>query len=74
MEFDFSRNPYVDNCSLKTMLVLQSLNRKMTERLSGTQFRKDSLTVWGCGALGSKVAMEMARMGYLKQRLYIMIS
>lgn len=70
MEFDFSKNPCIDNCSLKTMLVLQSLNRKMTERLSGTQFRKDGLAVWGCGALGSKVSMEMARMGYLKQRLY----
>ncbi|MDE6432633.1 MAG: Mov34/MPN/PAD-1 family protein [Lachnospiraceae bacterium] len=70
MEFDFSQNPYIDNCPIKNMLALQSLNCKITERLSGTQFKKEDIVVWGCGALGSKVSMEMARMGYLSQKLY----
>lgn len=70
MEFEFSQNPYIDSCPIKNMLALQSLNRKITERLSGTQFQKKDIVVWGCGALGSKVSIEMARMGYLSQKLY----
>jgi len=70
MEFDFSQNPHIDNCQIKNMSALQSLNCKITERLSGTQFKKDDIIIWGCGALGSKVSMEMARMGYLSQTLY----
>lgn len=70
MSFDFSQNPYIDNCPIKNLSSLQSLNCKMTERLSGTQFEKEELVIWGCGALGSKVSMEMARMGYLSQKLY----
>ena len=70
MEFDFEQNPYIDNCSIKNMLALQSLNGKITERLSGTQFDKEKIVIWGCGALGSKISMEMARMGYLAQKLY----
>ena len=70
MEFDFSQNPHIENCKIKNMLTLQSLNSKITERLSGTQFKKEDIIVWGCGALGSKVSMEMARMGYLSQTLY----
>ena len=70
MEFDFSQNPYIDNCPIKNMLALQSLNCRITERLSGTQFKKSDIIVWGCGALGSKVSLEMARMGYLSQKLY----
>lgn len=70
MEFDFSQNPRIDNCQIKNMSALQSLNCKITERLSGTQFKKEDIMVWGCGALGSKVSMEMARMGYLSQTLY----
>lgn len=70
LEFDFLQNPYVDNCEMKNLLALQSLNCKITERLSGTQFKKENIVVWGCGALGSKVSLEMARMGYLTQKLY----
>lgn len=70
MEFDFAQNPHIDNCKIKNMSALQSLNCKITERLSGTQFEKEDIIVWGCGALGSKVSMEMARMGYLSQTLY----
>lgn len=70
MEFDFSQNPHIDNCQIKNMSALQSLNFKITERLSGTQFKKEDIIVWGCGALGSKVSMELARMGYLSQTLY----
>lgn len=70
MEFDFSQNPYIDNCKIKNMSALQSLNCKIAERLSGAQFKKEDIMVWGCGALGSKVSMEMARMGYLSQTLY----
>lgn len=70
MEFDFSQNPHIDNCKIKNMSALQSLNYKITERLSGTQFEKEDIIVWGCGALGSKVSMELARMGYLSQTLY----
>lgn len=70
MEFNFELNPYVDNCSIKNLTAIQSLNCKMTERLSGTQFEKDNIVIWGCGALGSKVSLELAKMGYLSQKLY----
>lgn len=70
LEFDFEHNPPLDKCPIKGLATIQSLNVQMAEKLSGTTFKKSAITILGCGALGSKIAVEMARMGYLTQDLY----
>ena len=70
LEFNFNDNPYVDSCKIRKMITLQSLNKQTAERLSGSCFEKASIAILGCGALGSKVSMKLARMGYLEQKIY----
>lgn len=70
LEFDFAQNPPLDKCLIDNLATIQSLNVQMAEKLSGTTLKKSAITILGCGALGSKIAIEMARMGYLTQDLY----
>lgn len=70
LKFNFNDNPYVDTCKISKMVTIQSLNKQMAERLSGTCFEKEPIAILGCGALGSKVSLKMAKMGYLNQKIY----
>ena len=65
LPFDFAENPIVDDCSIGLASTIQSLNKNIAEKLSGTKYDKCSIAVIGCGALGSKIAMTLAKMGYI---------
>lgn len=69
LPFDFAENPIVDDCSIGLASTIQSLNKNIAEKLSGTKYDKCSIAVIGCGALGSKIAMTLAKMGYIQQKL-----
>ncbi|WP_278568202.1 ThiF family adenylyltransferase [Intestinibacter bartlettii] len=61
----------IKNCLVQKVVTIQSLNKQMTERLSGTEnISKRPINILGCGALGSKISMNLARMGYTEQHLY----
>lgn len=69
--YEFNSSTVLENCSVKKIAVIQSLNEKMAERLSGTEMvRKKPIVMLGCGALGSKISMNLTRMGYTHQYLY----
>lgn len=66
--FDFAENPIVDNCKIELGSTIQTLNKNIAEKLSGTQFEKNHIAIIGCGALGSKISMSLSKMGYLCQK------
>lgn len=71
LSYDFNSSIAVENCRIEKIAVIQSLNQKMAERLSGTkQVNKKNIIILGCGALGSKISMSLMRMGYTHQYLY----
>ena len=69
LSFNFEENPAVDNCNIRLATTIQSLNKNIAEKLSGTKYEKCSIALIGCGALGSKIAMSLAKMGYVQQKL-----
>lgn len=71
LSYDFKSSPNLENCSIKKIVPIQALNNAMAERLSGTEnISKKPVIMLGCGALGSKVSMNLARMGYTEQHFY----
>lgn len=61
----------IANCSIKKIVPIRALNSEMAERLSGVEnILKKPIIMLGCGALGSKVSMNLARMGYTEQHFY----
>lgn len=71
LSYDFRTPINIAECSLKEVVPIQALNKEMAERLSGTEtILKKPVIMLGCGALGSKVAMNLARMGYTEQHFY----
>jgi hypothetical protein len=71
LSYDFKSNPCIENCPVHKMMIIQSLNKSMAERLSGTAtISKKPIIMLGCGALGSKISMSLARMGYTEQHFY----
>lgn len=71
LSYDFKASANIENCSIKKVVPIQSLNNTMAERLSGTEnILKKPVVMLGCGALGSKVSMNLARMGYTEQHFY----
>ena len=71
LSYDFDLSTVIENCSIKKFLIIQSLNQKIAERLSGTEnINKKNIIILGCGALGSKLSMSLMRMGYVHQHLY----
>lgn len=70
MTYDANRED-IDNFSIEKLAVIQSINKKTMERLSKTQkIEKKPVVLFGCGALGSKISLHLARMGYTRQHLY----
>ena len=71
MHYDFETNPDIYNCPIEEMLTISSVSHEMIERLSGTEsIKKEPLNIFGCGALGSNIAINLFRMGYIEQILY----
>lgn len=71
LSYDLKSSPNIENCSIKKVVPIQALNNAMAERLSGTEnISKKPVIMLGCGALGSKVSMNLARMGYTEQHFY----
>ncbi|MBM6751637.1 Mov34/MPN/PAD-1 family protein [Mediterraneibacter glycyrrhizinilyticus] len=71
MHYDFETNPDIYNCPIEEMLTISSVSHEMIERLSGTEsVKKEPLNIFGCGALGSNIAINLFRMGYIEQKLY----
>lgn len=71
MHYNFETNPEIYNCPIEEMLTISSVSHEMIERLSGTEnINKVPLNIFGCGALGSNIAMNLFRMGYIEQTLY----
>lgn len=62
LSYDFETSANIENCSLKKVVPIQALNNTMAERLSGAEnILKKPVIMLGCGALGSKVSMNLAR-------------
>lgn len=71
MVYDFNSKNCLSNYPIERLSVIQSINSDTLERLSKTQeIDKKTIVMLGCGALGSKISMHLARMGYTKQHLY----
>lgn len=71
LSYNFKSPTSLDNCSIQKIVPIQALNNAMAERLSGTSdILKKPIIMLGCGALGSKISMNFARMGYKEQHFY----
>jgi hypothetical protein len=71
LSYDFRTSVNIENCPIKKVVPIQALNNTMAERLSGTEnILKKPVVMLGCGALGSKISMNLARMGYTEQHFY----
>ena len=71
LEFDFESNPTDwGKCKILNLATIGLTNQELAEKISGTEFKKAGISMVGVGAIGSKISMHLARMGYINQKIY----
>lgn len=71
LDFDFESNPVqFGNCNICNYATVGLVNKELAEKISGTEFEKPDIAMIGVGAVGSKVSMHLAKMGYINQKIY----
>lgn len=71
LNFDFESNPAeFGNSAIYNYATVGLVNKELAEKISGTEFEKPDISMVGVGAIGSKVSMHLAKMGYVNQKIY----
>jgi hypothetical protein len=71
LKFDFESNPAeFGNSAVYNYATVGLVNKELAEKISGTEFEKPDISMVGVGAIGSKVSMHLAKMGYVNQKIY----
>ncbi|MBQ8299519.1 MAG: Mov34/MPN/PAD-1 family protein [Clostridia bacterium] len=71
LDFDFESNPAeFGNSTVYNYATVGLVNKELAEKISGTEFEKPDISIIGVGAIGSKVSMHLAKMGYINQKIY----
>lgn len=71
LNFDFESNPAeFGDSAVYNYATVGLVNKELAEKISGTEFEKPDISIIGVGAIGSKVSMHLAKMGYINQKIY----
>lgn len=71
LHIDFESNPTdLSNCKILNLATVGLVNKELAEKISGTEFKKVGISMIGVGAIGSKVSIFLAKMGYINQKIY----
>lgn len=71
LNFDFESNPAeFGDSTVYNYATIGLVNKELAEKISGTEFEKPDISMIGVGAIGSKVSMHLAKMGYVNQKIY----
>lgn len=71
LNFDFESNPAeFGDSAVYNYATVGLVNKELAEKISGTEFEKLDISIIGVGAIGSKVSMHLAKMGYINQKIY----
>lgn len=71
LDFNFESNPAeFGNSTVYNYATVGLVTKELAEKISGTEFEKPDISMIGVGAIGSKVSMHLAKMGYINQKIY----
>lgn len=59
----------IENAKAELLIPIKELSSKIAAKLSGVEKHQDKLLIIGCGAVGSKVSLNFAKMGNINQVL-----
>jgi len=67
--FDMKSNPIINQCPCLIGALISDCSVEASRRISGINSELKSVTIIGCGAVGSNVSMMLAKMGIVEQHL-----
>lgn len=59
----------IENAKAELLIPIKELSSKIAAKLSGVEKSQDKILIIGCGAVGSKVSLNLAKMGHINQIL-----
>lgn len=62
-------NMNIENFKAELLFPVRELDSRIAAKLSGVEKTEDEILIIGCGAVGSKVSLNLAKMGYINQIL-----